>query len=223
MERAPAALDHALTALHRPGAILHNCNGTARPHLGAMTHLSIHTRDGWPDEAATLLAQYPRDAWPDHPNFARSIDNWMGAHQGFRQLGRIVAAETEAYLDRRIGAEDYAPRLSRYGDLLVRNLHGHHTWEDRSFFPEIRAADRRFDQGLETLESDHGVLDQTIERLTREANRVLKLTQLDEPQARTEAGGLHDTATRIEAFLQRHLTDEEDLIVPILLHHKMRG
>ncbi len=220
---AQTPLGSGLTHPHHPGAAVHNCNTITPAHLGAMTHLSIHTRDGWPDEASTLLADYPRDAWPDHPNFARSIDNWMGAHRGFRQLGRLVAGETEAYLDRRTDGDDYALRLSRYGNILVRNLHGHHTWEDRSFFPEIRKADLRFDHGLDTLEADHEVLDETIDQLTSRANRVIKLTQLDEAQARSEAGALHETATRIEAFLERHLTDEEDLIVPILLHHKMRG
>ncbi len=188
-----------------------------------MTQHSIHTRDGWPVETATLLADYPRAAWPDHPNFARSIQNWMGAHGGFRQLGAIVRDETEEFLDRNTPADEFARRLGYYGDLLVRNLHGHNTWEDRAFFPEIRAADPRFGHGLETLEADHEVLDQTIDSLTRQANRVIKLVQLEETQARSEAGALHDSATRIERFLERHLTDEEDLIVPILLHNKMRG
>ncbi|MDU8943856.1 hemerythrin domain-containing protein [Ovoidimarina sediminis] len=188
-----------------------------------MTHPSIHTRDGWPEEAATLLADYPRDLWPGHPHFARSIQNWMGAHRGFRQLSGLLRDTAEGYLDRDIAPEAAAGRLGYYGDILVRNLHGHHTWEDRSFFPEIRAADQRFDRGLETLESDHDVLDETLEVLTGRANRVIKLIQLDEPQARGEAGALHESASRIERFLDRHLTDEEDLVVPILLHHRMRG
>ena len=188
-----------------------------------MTHSSIHTRDGWSAETDTLLKEYPREAWPNHPNFARSIQNWMGAHKGFRQLGRIVAGETEDFLDRKVAPEDYAAKLGYYGNILVRNLHGHHTWEDRSFFPEIQQADNRFEAGLDTLESDHEVLDKTIDTLTGAANRVIKLTQLDETQAISEAGGLHETATSLERFLERHLTDEEDLIVPILLHHKMRG
>ncbi len=188
-----------------------------------MTHTSIHTRDGWPEDTATLLADYPREAWPGHPNFARSIQNWMGAHVGFRQLGQVLRQTTEDYIDREISPEIAAAHLGYYGDILVRNLHGHHTWEDRKFFPEIREADWRFDTGLETLESDHDVLDETLEDLTGRANRVIKLIDLDETQARSEAGGLHDAAGRIEGFLERHLTDEEDLIVPILLHHKMRG
>lgn len=186
-----------------------------------MTNLSIHTRDGWP--AAFLLRDLPREGWPDHPGFARSTRNWMGAHLGFRRLSSFVTATLEEYLDRARDPAEAAADLGWAGDILVRNLHGHHTWEDRSFFPELREADPRFDAGLETLEADHLALDETLDTLTRQANRVIKLVQLDKTQARAEAGGLHDTATRLERFLDRHLTDEEDLIVPIVLTHRLRG
>ena len=46
---------------------------------------------------------------------------------------------------------------------------------------------------------------------------------MDENQVRDEAGKLHKTAEAIEAFLARHLSDEEELAVPIILHHRLRG
>lgn len=180
-------------------------------------------REGLPVEMQVLLADYPREAWPDNPHFARSIQNWMSAHQMFRQLAAIVRGDTEEYLDNGKDPDDLSRELSRYGDLLVRNLHGHHTWEDREYFPELRTADRRFDKGLALLEEDHRILDGTLNRFTTAANRVIKLVQLDEAKAREEAVGLHDCSEQIEGLLERHLADEEDLIVPILLHHKLRG
>lgn len=188
-----------------------------------MTQYSITSREGLPTEMQSLLRKYPRDAWPENPNFARSIQNWMSAHTMFRQLGEISRTETELYLDKGRDADGYAERLSEYGNLLVRNLHGHHTWEDRKFFPELAAADRRFTDGLDMLESDHVTLDEILTRFTDQSNRVLKLLHLDEPQAFEEAKGLRDTAEGIQGFLARHLSDEEDLVVPILLHHKLRG
>lgn len=187
-----------------------------------MTH-NIDTRTGLPAEMQLLLRDYPRAAWPGHPNFARSIQNWMGAHQMFRQLGEIVQGETELYLAKDRDPDAYAARLSRYGNLLVGNLHGHHTWEDRAFFPELGAADDRFHEGLEMLESDHLALDEVLDRFTRGANRVIKLIELDEAQAREEAKPLRDVAEEIGGFLHRHLTDEEELVVPIILHHNLRG
>ncbi|WP_229836734.1 hemerythrin domain-containing protein [Aliiroseovarius zhejiangensis] len=176
-----------------------------------------------PEDMRLLLRDYPREAWPDHPNFAASIHNWMGAHVMFGQLAELIRLNTEAYLEKQIDPDDHARRLSHYGNLLVRNLHGHHHWEDRRFFPELSAADGRFDSGLQTLESDHLVLDDLLDRFTRQANRVVTLAQMDEPQAREEANRVHEMTTVLEGFLTRHLTDEEDLVVPILLHHKMRG
>ena len=171
----------------------------------------------------TLLRDYPRDAWPDHPNFARSIQNWMGAHQSFRALTDLLAHDTQTFLDKDMESEAYAARLGFYGNLLVRNLHGHHTWEDRSYFPELMAADDRFESGLDMLETDHVALDALLDGITHTANRVIQLHQLEPSQMVNEAGPLEADFSQLQGFLARHLADEEDLIVPILLHHKMRG
>ncbi|UWQ14920.1 hemerythrin domain-containing protein [Aliiroseovarius sp. M344] len=188
-----------------------------------MTHLPNIRQEALPEDMRLLLRDYPRDAWPDHPNFAVSIQNWMGAHIMFGQLAELVRANAEGYLDKQIAPDDHARRLSQYGNLLVQNLHGHHHWEDRSFFPELSSADTRFDKGLDTLEADHIELDDLLDRFTRQANRVVTLTQLDETQAYEEAYAVRDMTSVLQGFLSRHLTDEEDLVVPILLHHKMRG
>lgn len=188
-----------------------------------MTQTNFVRQDTLPEDMRILLRDYPRDAWPDHPNFAASIRNWMGAHTMFRRLTDIVKDNTERYLDKACAPEEYAERLSHYGNQLVRNLHGHHGWEDHQFFPELSAADARFDTGLDTLESDHLALDQVLDTFTTQANRVIQLVQMDEAQAYEETGALCDTAAQIDAFLKRHLSDEEDLVVPILLHHKLRG
>ena len=192
-------------------------------HLGGMKRTHITSREALPEDMRFLLRDYPRDAWPDHPNFDRSIQNWMGAHQMFRRLGDVTRTETEMYLDKARDPEEFAGRLSVYGNLLVRNLHGHHTWEDRSFFPELEAADTRFSHGLQMLEGDHVDLDAHLDAFTQVSNRVVKLIHLDERQAREEAGQLQELTHRTEAFLARHLADEEDLVVPLLLHRKLRG
>ena len=193
------------------------------PHLIAMTSTHIASRDALPDHMRILLRDYPREAWPDHPNFARSIENWMGAHSMFRQLGELCKTETERFLDGNRDVPDYAARLGHYGHLLVANLHGHHTWEDRSYFPELLAADPRFGEGLEMLEGDHVELDGVLDGFTRSANSVIQLAQLDPGQVKDHAADVHAASETIEGFLERHLADEEDLVVPILLHHKMRG
>ncbi|SIT17638.1 Hemerythrin HHE cation binding domain-containing protein [Roseivivax lentus] len=176
-----------------------------------------------PEEMRLLLNQYPRDGWEAHPGFRDKTRQWLNAHRGFRMLAERVRLDTEALLDKEIAADDYAARLSLYGGRLVGNLHGHHGWEDRSYFPELSAAEPRFDAGLEVLEKDHADLDAVLDAFTRQANRIIKLTSLDEAQAMEEAGALHGQSQAIEAFLERHLGDEEDPAVPIILHHRLRG
>jgi len=184
--------------------------------------IEIRTED-MPREMQSLLQDYPRDSWDAHPGFREKTRNWLRAHQMFRQLGQITRVETERFLDKSRSGDEYARRLSHYGGMLVGNLHGHHGWEDHSFFPELSAADPRFDAGLEILEKDHQELDVVLDNFTKTANRAIKLVQLDEKQAHTEAGKLHVVTETIEAFLARHLCDEEELAVPIILHHRLRG
>lgn len=187
-----------------------------------MTH-DIATRSGLPEEMQTLLRTLPRDGWHGHPHLADSTRNWMNAHRGFRQLGEIVQTDTEAFLDGALDGDTYAGRLAHFGNLLVRNLHGHHSWEDRRFFPELEAADPRFAAGLEMLEGDHVALDRLLDRFTRQSNRVVQLATLDPAQMAEEARPVRDDAEALRGFLARHLADEEDLVVPILLHHRLRG
>lgn len=188
-----------------------------------MTQVFDMRTDGMPAEMQMLLDAYPRDTWEAHPGFKEKTQHWLGAHQMFRKLGNIIRLETEKYLDKSQDADAFSARLSYYGDAMVRNLHGHHGWEDHSYFPELSAADPRFDAGLEILEKDHQELDVVLESFSKSANRVIQLAELEEKQAYEEAGDLHVIAEAIEAFLKRHLSDEEELAVPIILHHRLRG
>ena len=176
-----------------------------------------------PEEMRLLLQKYPRDAWDSHPGFHEKTRHWLGAHQMFRRVAERVRLDTENVLKKDIALGDYVGRLSYFGGNLVANLHGHHGWEDHSYFPELSAADPRFDAGLELLEQDHFNLDKVLDDITRKANRVIKLATLDEDQALEEANAVLPAAEAIEAFLKRHLSDEEELAVPIILHHRLRG
>ena len=180
-------------------------------------------QDDMPQEMRFLLDQYPRDSWETHPGFKEKTKHWLGAHEMFRHVAERIRLDTEGVLSNEMGLDDYVGRLSYYGGNLVGTLHGHHGWEDRSYFPELSAADPRFDAGLEILEKDHEALNRVLDRFAEAGNRTIQLIQLDENQVRDEAGKLHKTAEAIEAFLARHLSDEEELAVPIILHHRLRG
>jgi hypothetical protein len=179
------------------------------------------------DELRILLEEYPREAWDGHPNFKDLTRQWMGAHDMFRHLSATVRRDTEHFLDKTRSEDEYARRLSHYGSRLVGYLHGHHSWEDYEFFPELSRADNRFDRGLEILEQDHVVLDDVLNRFTDDANELIQIVQKQTIGNRDKlqdiAGDLHYWSQSVEKLLDRHLADEEDLVVPIVLHHKLRG
>ena len=184
---------------------------------------SVHDRAGLPTEFQTLLHDYPREAWKTHPNFADAIQHWLDVHLYFKRMGAILTKETQSFLDQKRTANEFGARLGHYGNEMVQHLHNHHHWEDHDYFPELSAADNRFDAGLDMLETDHTEMDKILDDFTQVGNRTLKLSELDPAKAYEEAGKLLVTTQAIQKFLTRHLADEEDLIVPILLHHKMRG
>ncbi len=187
--------------------------------------LDTHTirQDEMPQEMRFLLKTYPRDTWDAHPGFKEKTKHWLGAHQMFRRVAELIRLDTEGALNKDMSIDDYARRLSYYGGNLVGNLHGHHGWEDHEYFPQLSAADPRFDAGLDLLEQDHADLDKVLDDFTGTANRLIKLSSLDEAQAFEEVAQVLETSTTIEAFLKRHLSDEEELAVPIILHHRLRG
>ncbi len=197
-------------------------SGSVQPGVKDVVAWDIRTED-MPAEMRILLAEYPRDSWQSHAGFKDKTIQWLAAHQMFKRLIFTVRTDTEDYLDGNKDAQQYASHLSYRGGALVNNLHGHHGWEDHSYFPELSAADSRFDAGLAILEADHATLHQILDNFTDVANRVIQLTQLDHARARDEAGRLHSISVTIETLLQRHLGDEEELAVPIILHHRLRG
>jgi hypothetical protein len=98
---------------------------------------------------------------------------------------------------------------------FLSQLHAHHQVEDLSYFPLFRAAEPRLLTGFEVLERDHAVLHETIARLAGAANAFLRA---GEPDAlRASADRYARVTDELLSGLMRHLGDEEDLIIPLIL------
>ena len=178
--------------------------------------LSLETRAGLPDALRVLLADHPREAWEADPGFHGLVSMWLDRHLLFRRLLALMRADAEALLDRSIDPQAWGLRASRLGSRFVGDLHGHHQIEDDHYFPLLMARDARLEQGFAILEADHKALDLHLERFVEDANGALRA--LEEADAlRTGAGRFHEGLRRLESFLDRHLTDEEELIVPVIL------
>lgn len=178
--------------------------------------LSLETRAGLPEALRVLLADHPREAWEADPGFHGLVSMWLDRHLLFRRLLGLMRADAEALLDRSIGPAAWAPRLSRLGSGFVEGLHGHHHVEDDHYFPLLVARDARLERGFAILDADHKALDLHLGRFVADANGALRARR-EEDALRDAAGRLHGGLLRLEGFLDRHLTDEEELIVPVIL------
>ncbi len=185
------------------------------PYLVAMNQ-PLETRDALPDALRVLLRDYPREGWQRDPNFHGLASMWLDRHLSVRRLLGLMRTDSEALLDRRLDPEAWAPRLSRLGGHFVSDLHGHHHIEDDHYFPRLVQRDARLVQGFDILDRDHKALDGHLNAFVEDANAALRA--LDDTAAlRTGAGRFHEGLVRLEGFLDRHLTDEEELIVPVIL------
>ena len=182
-----------------------------------MTDLNLSTRPGLPDALRALLADYPRRDWSIHRNFGGLVSFWLDRHLSFRTLTAHMQVEAQAVLDGQTDPELYAGSLSRMGNRFLTELHGHHQIEDAHFFPRLTQLERRLERGFQMLETDHHAIDGLLQRFATSANAVLSGWQ--GPALLTMTAAFLTDIEGITTLLDRHLTDEEDLIVPTILHH----
>ncbi len=187
-----------------------------------MTQDDLATRTGLPDALRVLVAEYPRDGWQADPNFQGLVAFWLERHMMFRKLMGMMQADARALLDREIDPQRFAGKLSRLGGMFVEQLHGHHTIEDTHYFPVLAAREPRIEKGFGILDRDHHALDAHLDRFVKGANGVLH--RLDDPGVlMTRTGRFEADLARLAALLDRHLADEEDLVVPVILRHGAAG
>ena len=175
---------------------------------------SLFQRQGLPDALRVLADAYPRAQWDVHANFNQMVQFWMQRHMMFRQLTDLLRSDTQARMDGRLSRDDHAQRLSHYGGMLLNELHGHHTIEDSHYFPQLITLDTRLERAFDLLESDHAEMDGLLHGMAQGANAVL---QGGEP------GAFLDRLEGFDRLLHRHLTDEEDIVVPVVLDTGFRG
>ncbi|MFK7871291.1 MAG: hemerythrin domain-containing protein [Roseobacter sp.] len=180
--------------------------------------LALQTRAGLPDALRVLAKDLPRAQWEAHPNFGEMVQFWMQRHAMFRQVSDILRADAAARMDARMAPEDYAARLSHYGGMLLRELQTHHHVEDSHYFPQLITLDARLEKGFDLLERDHSALDGVLHSMADATNTVLTAGAAQEP-----VGLFSECLTDFATLLERHLTDEEEIVVPVILKTGFSG
>ena len=178
--------------------------------------LSLARREGLPDALRVLLAEYPREAWESHPNLTALMRFWLERHLIFRELEAALLAETRGLLAGDREPREFAAQLARLGNAFLGDLQAHHGIEDLHFFPRLQRLDTRIATGFDLLEADHHEIEPRLQALAERANALLAAIREGAPTA-DGAGRLEAELLRLQGFLDRHLTDEEELVVPVIL------
>jgi len=186
-----------------------------------MSDLSLDTRAGLPETLCLLLQDYPREGWQADPAFHGLVSFWLERHMAFRELMARMSHDTEAFLDGKRDPRSFSQGIARFGGAFVNQLHGHHQIEDHHYFPLLREREPRIGHGFDLLDADHHALDGILDRFVGQANGAIQTA--DRRDARTAAGVLHAGLADLERLINRHLTDEEDLIVPVILREGPGG
>jgi hemerythrin-like domain-containing protein len=169
------------------------------------------------EELRFLARRHPRASWADHPRLGELARYWLARHALFRELDEILRTGSEAALAEAIEAAAFKPWLARHLQTLLWQLEGHHQVEDLHYFPVFRRAEPRLAWGFELLERDHDSLHTSLGDLAAHANRVLAQDGADRAHFRAGLARFHDAQATLGRQLRRHLDDEEDLVVPLLI------
>lgn len=184
--------------------------------------LTLGTRSGLPEPLRVLIERYPRLEWEGHPHFTELTRFWLQMHLGFRRMQGMLVAETQGFLDRERDPKAYASGLYRIASRYLDDLHGHHNIEDHHYFPIMKGLDPRIARGFDLLDSDHQEMDRVMHALAETTNAVLLAVREGAP-AETAAGVLAGHLAGFGRMIDRHLADEEDLVVPVILDHPEAG
>ena len=177
---------------------------------------ALGQRASLPEALRVLLEDLPKDQWQRHENFGGFTQFWLQRHLMFRQLSDMLIGEVQAFRDRQIAAADYAPRLSQVAGMFLGQLNEHHKMEDAHYFPQLSRLEPRLAAGFKILDRDHVVLDGGLHELVTATNAVLGEIQAG-GDGQDPAAELESHLSRFAPLLDRHLVDEEELVVPVIL------
>lgn len=174
-------------------------------------------RDALPPDLVTLLADFPRHLWPENPGFHGLASFWLERHLAFRQTMALLQKDAEDMSAARMDPAQWRQRVARLGTHLVQDLTGHHQIEDHAYFPQMQRLEPRMIRGFDLLETDHDALHHQIDNFVETANDLLQRPDL----VTSDGEVLAEVLIPFERFLIRHLSDEEDLVIPLILKHRL--
>jgi hypothetical protein len=180
---------------------------------------SDHTTT-WPAAAARLLERHPRSSWAAVATPTTHF--WIEVHDDFRRECVALTLAGDECRERRITPRSYAALVAPRLRGLLGHLQGHHEVEEHHYFPTLRDSAPALGPAFDRLAADHVALDGDA---TRALAALAELVAAAESPQASQASRV--AAERFAAecdvlcrHLVRHLSDEEDLVIPLLLERR---
>lgn len=188
-----------------------------------MTDEMLFAREALPDDLKVLLRKYPRESWGTEHTIGQMGSFWLQRHDMFRELGAALVAETakleQGVVDAPEFARWFAPRLN----FFLSQLDGHHQIEDHHYFPTFAAADARLKRGFDILDNDHHLIHDLLEANAVAARGFLHSLGNGGDALKYATDDYAGQAGKLLSGLLRHLEDEEDLIIPLMIDRGENG
>ncbi len=179
--------------------------------------LELARRSGWPEDLRVLIAQYPREQWEGHANLGAMARFWLSRHDMFRELAAHTEGVEAQFRSGALAPADLPRQLVPRLQFLLQQLGVHHQIEDLHYFPIFRAADDRLARGFDVLEGDHHAIHADMAATAETANALLRALNGNADALKRCGDDYAKASGALLKGLVRHLDDEEDLIVPLIL------
>ena len=158
-----------------------------------------------------LYNKLPPDQWFG-ADYAYKTSGWLKVHTNIRKRQRILVQISDAYISGEFDWSEYRSQILKRINMHVLKLHQHHEVEDEGFFPEFVSMYPKLAPAFEILGHDHEYLNELLDKLQIQNDQLAR----SEIEDKALAEELHKTLVAVTDLLQQHLTDEEDLVIPIL-------
>lgn len=158
-----------------------------------------------------LFNKLPPDQWFS-ADYAYKTSGWLKVHTNIRKRQRILTQISEGYQSGEYDWSEYRSQILKRINMHVLKLHQHHGVEDEGFFPEFIRMYPQLQAGFEILGRDHMRLDALLDKLQMQTDTLAR----SDVEDKVLAAQLHQTLVDATDLLSQHLTDEEDLVIPIL-------
>ena len=158
-----------------------------------------------------LYNKLPPEQW-FAADYAYKTSGWLKVHTNIRKRQRILTQISDAYISGEFDWSEYRSQILKRINMHVLKLHQHHEVEDEGFFPEFVSMYPKLAPAFEILGHDHEYLNELLDKLQIQNDQLAR----SEVEDKALAEELHKTLVAVTDLLQQHLTDEEDLVIPIL-------